>query len=123
MINNVSLTGRLTKEPELRYTPNGNAVVNFTLAVNRRGVKEEGKQDVDFITCVAWKGIAETIANHLIKGSLIGVQGRLQARTFKYKEGDQDRTGYVTEVLIDDFSFLEPKRAQSEIQQYQARAN
>jgi single-strand DNA-binding protein len=123
MINSVNLTGRLTRDPELRYTANGIAVANLSLAVNRKGVKEEGKQNVDFITCVAWRGVAETMANHLVKGSLIGVEGRLQARSFKYKEGDEDRTAYVTEVLIDDFSFLEAKRNISDMNQFQSKAN
>lgn len=123
MMNSVNLTGRLTKDPELRYTATGHAVCNLSLAVNRKGPKEEGKQDVDFISLVVWRGLAETMANHLQKGSLIGIEGRLQARKFTYKEGDADRTAYVTEVIVEDFCFLEAKRNVSEIQQYQSRAN
>jgi single-strand DNA-binding protein len=123
MMNSVNLTGRLTRDPELRYTSNGHAVTNFTLAVNRKGPKEEGKQDVDFLTCVAWRGLGETMANHLQKGSLIGVEGRLQARKFTYKDGEVDRTAFVTEILVEDFCFLEAKRNVSEIQQFQSKAN
>jgi single-strand DNA-binding protein len=120
MINSVSLTGRLTKAPELKFTANGIAVATFTLAVNRMIKKEEGKQDVDFLNCVAWRGTAEIMANHLHKGSLIGVEGRLQSRTYTVTDNGKERTAYVTEVMINDFCFLESKKEEaSQHQQYQ----
>lgn len=107
MINSVNLTGRLTKDPELRYTPNGVPVANITLAVNRPFKNSDGEQEADFIMIVAWRTVAEIMANHLKKGSLIGVTGRIQSRVF---EGQDGKNVYVTEVLAEQFSFLEGKK-------------
>jgi single-strand DNA-binding protein len=102
MINRVVLVGRMTKEADLKYTTNGNAVATFTLAVNRPFNKEE----TDFINCVVWKKPAENLANFTKKGSLIGLEGRIQVRTY-----DHDTKGkqYITEVVADSVQFLEPK--------------
>lgn len=106
MINNTTLVGRLTKDPELRYTGSGIAVVSFTLAVERNYTNAQGERETDFINCVAWRGLAETLANFAVKGSLIGITGAIQTRNYQNNEG---RTVYVTEIVADNFQMLEPK--------------
>ena len=106
MINNTTLVGRLTKNPELRYTGSGIAVVSFSLAVERNYTNAQGERETDFINCVAWRGTAETLANFSVKGSLIGVTGNIQTRNYQNNEG---RTVYVTEVVVDNFQMLESK--------------
>lgn len=106
MINRVILVGRLTRDPELRYLPNGTPVCTFTLAVNRPFTNQQGEREADFIQCVAWRKVAENVANYLRKGSLAGVDGRLQTRSY---EGQDGRRVYVTEVVADSVQFLEPK--------------
>ena len=108
MLNRVVLVGRLTKDPELRYTPNGVAVAQFTLAVNRTFSNQQGDREADFINCVVWRRAAENVANFLKKGSLAGVDGRLQTRNY---EGQDGRKVYITEVVADSVQFLEPKGA------------
>ena len=108
MINRVVLVGRLTKDPELRYTPNGVAACNFTLAVNRTFSNAQGEREADFINCVTWRKQAENTANFLKKGSLAGVEGRIQTRNYENSEG---RRVYVTEVVADSVQFLEPRSA------------
>ena len=106
MINNTTLVGRLTKNPELRYTGSGIAVVSFSLAVERNYTNAQGERETDFINCVAWRGTAETLANFSVKGSLIGVTGNIQTRNYQNNEG---RTVYITEVVVDNFQMLESK--------------
>ena len=106
MINNTTLVGRLTKNPELRYTGSGIAVVSFSLAVERNYTNAQGERETDFINCVAWRGTAETLANFSVKGSLIGVTGSIQTRNYQNNEG---RTVYITEVVVDNFQMLESK--------------
>ncbi|WP_163527904.1 single-stranded DNA-binding protein [Halobacillus ihumii] len=108
MLNRVVLVGRLTKDPDLRYTPNGVAVANFTVAVNRPFSNNQGDRDADFINCVVWRRAAENLANFMSKGSLIGVDGRLQSRSFDNQEG---KRVFVTEVVADSVQFLESKGA------------
>lgn len=108
MINRVVLVGRLTRDPELRYTPNGVAVANFTLAVNRTFLNRQGEREADFINCVVWQKQAENVANYLKKGSLAGVDGRIQTRSYDNNEG---RRVYVTEVVAESVQFLEPRGA------------
>ena len=108
MMNRVVLVGRLTKDPELRYTPNGVAVANFTLAVNRTFTNQQGQREADFINCVVWRRQAENVANFLKKGSLAGVDGRIQTRNF---EGQDVRRVYVTEVVAESVQFLEPRNS------------
>lgn len=115
MINRVVLTGRLTREIELRRTQSGAAVASFTLAVDR-SFKREGQPEADFINCVAWNRSAETMAQYLHKGSLIGVDGRIQTRNYDNQQGQRV---YVTEVVCDSFTFLE-SRAQSQANQQPA---
>lgn len=105
MMNRVILVGRLTKDPELRYTPSGAAVATFTLAVNRTFTNQQGEREADFINCVVWRKAAENSANFLKKGSLAGVDGKLQSRSY-----EQDgRRVFVTEVVAESVQFLEPK--------------
>ncbi|WP_053217734.1 single-stranded DNA-binding protein [Virgibacillus senegalensis] len=106
MLNRVVLVGRLTKDPDLRYTPNGVAVANFTLAVNRPFSNQSGNREADFINCVVWRRAAENLANFMSKGSLVGVDGRLQTRNF---EGQDGKRVFVTEVVADTVQFLETK--------------
>lgn len=106
MLNRVVLVGRLTRDPDLRYTPNGTAVANFTVAANRPFTNQQGEREADFINCVVWRRPAENLANYMKKGNLIGVDGRLQSRTY---EGQDGKTVFVTEVVADSVQFLEPK--------------
>jgi single-strand DNA-binding protein len=105
MLNRVVIVGRLTKDPELRYTSSGVAIATFTLAVNRPFKNQNGEQEADFINCVVWRKPAENVANYLKKGSLAGVDGRLQTRSY---EGQNGRV-FVTEVIADSVSFLDSK--------------
>lgn len=109
-LNRVVLVGRLTKDPDLRYTPNGVAVATFTLAVNRPFMNQ-GQRESDFISVVVWRKSAENVANYLKKGSLAGVDGRLQTRNY---EGQDGKRVYVTEVLAESVQFLEPKNSTNE---------
>lgn len=106
MLNNVSLNGRLTGDPLIKYTPNGTPICDFTLAVKKNYEPEQG-EDTDFIRCVAVKKTAETIGNFVKKGHLIGIEGSIQTRTY---EADHGRV-YVTEVFIKQFHFLEKKES------------
>ena len=110
MINRVILVGRLTKDPDLRYTPNGVPVATFTLAVNRTFSNQQGERETDFINCVVWRRQAENAANYLKKGNLAGVDGRIQTRNY---EGQDGKRVYVTEVLAESVQFLEPKGSSS----------
>ncbi|SFM12652.1 single-stranded DNA-binding protein [Salibacterium qingdaonense] len=106
MINRVVLVGRLTRDPELRYTPNGIAVVNFGIAVNRPFTNQNGEREADFFNCVAWRKQAENVANYLKKGSQTGIDGRLQSRKYENQEG---RRVTVVEVQAESVQFLEPR--------------
>ena len=108
MINNVVLVGRLTKDPDLRYTASGSAVGSFTLAVNRNFTNQNGEREADFINCVIWHKPAETMANYARKGTLLGVVGRIQTRNYDNQQGQRV---YVTEVVCESFQLLEPKSA------------
>lgn len=106
MINRVVLVGRLTKDPEYRTTPSGVSVATFTLAVNRTFTNAQGEREADFINCVVFRKQAENVNNYLFKGSLAGVDGRIQSRSYENQEG---RRIFVTEVVCDSVQFLEPK--------------
>ena len=110
MINNVVLVGRLTKDPELRYSSSNIPMVYFTIAVNRTFADQSGQRQADFISCVAFRKQAENVKNYVQKGSLVGVDGRLQSRSYENKEGQRV---YVTEVVCDSVQFLEPKNRQN----------
>lgn len=113
MLNRVVLVGRLTKDVELKYTPNGVPVATFTLAVNRAFTNQQGEREADFINVVIWRKPAENAANYLKKGSLAGIDGRIQTRNY---DGQDGKRVYVTEVLADSVQFLEPKREQGNYQ-------
>ncbi|MCT2876195.1 single-stranded DNA-binding protein [Lactobacillus delbrueckii] len=106
MINNVVLIGRLTRDPELRTTGSGISIATFTLAVDRQFSNANGQRDADFISCVIWRKAAENFCNFTSKGSLVGIQGRIQTRNYDNKDGQRV---YVTEVLVDNFSLLESR--------------
>ncbi|EZV62872.1 prophage-derived single-stranded DNA-binding protein [Staphylococcus aureus 2010-60-1240-1] len=106
MLNRVVLVGRLTKDPEFRTTPNGVSVATFTLAVNRTFTNAQGEREADFINCVTFRKQADNVNNYLSKGSLAGVDGRLQSRNYENKDGQRV---FVTEVVADSVQFLEPK--------------
>lgn len=108
MINNVVLVGRLTRDPDLRYTANGTAVATFSLAVNRNFTNQSGEREADFINCVIWRKPAETMANYARKGTLLGVTGRIQTRNYENQQGQRV---YVTEVVADNFQLLESRSA------------
>lgn len=107
MLNRAVLTGRLTKDPELQYTANGTPVLSFTLAVDRQFRNKQGDRDADFINCVIWRKSAENFANFTHKGALVGIDGRIQTRNY---ENNQGQRVYVTEVVVDNFALLEPRR-------------
>lgn len=106
MINRVVLVGRLTRDPELRYTQSGAAVAQFTIAVNRQFTNSKGERDADFISCVIWRKAAENFTNFTHKGSLVGLDGRIQTSSYDNKQGQRV---YHTDVIIDNFSLLESK--------------
>ena len=108
MLNKVILIGRLTKDPELRYTPNGTAVASFTLAVNRQRANQQGEREADFIPVVVWQKQAENCANYIGKGSLVAVDGRIQVRTYDAKDGQRR---WVTEVIAENVRFLDRREA------------
>ena len=111
-MNRSVIVGRLTKDVDLRYTQNGKAVGNFTLAVNRPFRNQQTNDyDADFINCVAWGKQAENLAQYMKKGSQVGVDGRIQTRTYEDKDG---KTVYVTEVVADNIQFLESKKSNNQ---------
>ncbi|HCT5251797.1 TPA: single-stranded DNA-binding protein [Staphylococcus aureus] len=121
MLNRTVLVGRLTKDPELRSTPNGVNVGTFTLAVNRTFTNAQGEREADFINVVVFKKQAENVKNYLSKGSLAGVDGRLQTRSYDNKDGQRV---FVTEVVADSVQFLEPKNNnQQQNNNYQQQNN
>ncbi len=111
MINRTVLVGRLTKDPELRYTPNGVAMCHFTLAVNRTFSNQSGEREADFINILVWRKQAENSANFLKKGSLAGIEGRIQTGSY---EGQDGKRVYTTEVVADSVQFLEPRNSRSD---------
>ena len=106
MINRAVLTGRLTKDPELRYTQSGTAVCSFTIAVDRQFRNKDGDRDADFIRCQIWRKSAENFSNFTHKGSLVGLDGRIQTRNYENQQGQRV---YVTEVVVDNFALLDSK--------------
>lgn len=101
-MNHVVLIGRLTKDPEVRYTQSGTPVGTFTLAVDRRVQKDKPKE-ADFIPCVVWNKTAEVVGNWCKKGKQVGVEGRMQVRSYDAKDGSKR---YVTEVVVNDLQLL-----------------
>ncbi|MDY0323983.1 MAG: single-stranded DNA-binding protein [Candidatus Carbobacillus sp.] len=107
MLNRAVLIGRLTRDPELRYTGSGIAVTSFTLAVGRNFTNQQGEREADFISIVAWRQLAELAANYLKKGRLCAVEGRIQTRSYENNEG---KRVYVTEIVADNIQFLDNTR-------------
>lgn len=105
MLNRAVLIGRLTTDPQMRYTNSGTAVTTFTLAVERP-FQTNGQKETDFLNIVVWQKLAETVAEYLRKGRLCAVEGRVQTRNYENNEG---RKVYVTEVVADNVRFLESK--------------
>lgn len=110
MLNRVVLVGRMVRDPELRRTGNGTAVTSFTIAMNRNFASQNGERQADFIPCVVWNKAAENTARYCSKGSLVGVEGRLQSRSYQDNNGN-NRT--VIEVVCDSVQFLETKSQSS----------
>lgn len=109
-MNKVILIGRLTRDPELRYTPSGMAVCQITVAVNRMGTNKNGEREADFINVNVWDKQAENVSKYLSKGRLVSVEGRIQTRNYENNEG---KKVYVTEVVASNVQFLEPKNSTS----------
>ncbi|MBI2202227.1 MAG: single-stranded DNA-binding protein [Armatimonadetes bacterium] len=108
MLNRIILIGRLTRDPELRYVPSGHPVASFTLAVDRPFVSQQGERGTDFIDIVAWRRLAEQVTQHLSKGRLVAVEGRLQIRSYETQDGQKRK---VAEVVADGVRFLDRKAA------------
>lgn len=106
MINNVTLVGRLTRDPELRYTPSNVAITTFNMAVNRNFKNQAGDREADFINCMIWRQQAENFANWCKKGNQVGITGRIQTRSYDNQQGQRV---YVTEVVADTFQLLEKR--------------
>ena len=105
-MNKIMLIGRLTKDPELRYTQSGTAVASFTLAVDRRVSNQNGERETDFINCVAWNKSAEFVANYFHKGKQMALEGRLQVRSY---DGNDGQRRWVTEVVAEQIEFVGSK--------------
>lgn len=110
MLNNISIMGRFVRDPELRYTPQGTAVSNFTLAVDRDRKNANGDRQTDFIDCQAWQKTAEMIAQYFSKGRLAVVNGRLQTRTYKNDKGENRKT---YEIVVQSIYFADSKKDSS----------
>lgn len=102
-MNKIILVGRLTKDPEVRSTSAGFATANFTVAVSRNFKNKDGNYDADFLPCVAFRNTADFVAKHFKKGSLIGVEGRVQTRNYDAQDGTKR---YVTEVIVENIEFV-----------------
>jgi single-strand DNA-binding protein len=105
MLNRVVLVGRITKDPELKTTQSNIGVVTFTLAVSRPFMDQQGERQADFIQCVVWRKQAENLAKYVKKGMLLGIDGRIQTRTYEAETG----TRYITEVVCDTIQYLESR--------------
>ncbi len=106
-MNKVFLIGNVVRKPENRVTASGVSFTSFTLAINRNYKKEDGSKDTDFINCVSWRNLADTIYKYCDKGSRIGIEGRLQTRSYDAQDGNKK---YVTEVLAENMEFLNTKK-------------
>lgn len=106
MINRVVLTGRLTRDPELKFTNSGLAVARFTVAVDRQFRTQSGEREADFINCIIWRKSAENFVSFTHKGSKVGIDGRLQTRSYENQQGQRV---FITEVVTESFALLDPK--------------
>lgn len=114
-MNKIILLGRLTRNPEIRYTQSGKVVASFTLAVDRPFTNQDGQKEADFINCILWGKSAETLGNTVLKGQKIAVEGRLQIRSYDAKDGSKR---WLTEVICDRFEYVERKDDGSKPQQH-----
>lgn len=119
MLNNVTIMGRLTKDPELRYTPNQIAVASFTLAVERDYSGKDSEKQVDFIDCIAWRHTAEFLDRYFSKGRMAIVSGRLQVRPWEDKSGNKRK---AVEVVAENVYFGDSKK-ESDGSGYQSQYN
>ena len=110
MLNKVVLMGRLTKEPDLKYTPAGTAIVSFKLAVDRRFQKQGEERKADFPNCVVWGKTAEFVANYFTKGQMMALTGRIETRSWEDNEGTKR---YATEVIAEEVYFADSKKSES----------
>ena len=110
-MNKVILIGRLTRDPELRYTGNNTSVTTFSLAVNRPFTSQNGEREADFINCIVWRKLAETVKNYLFQGSQVAVEGRIQTRRY---QNDKGESKYITEILVENIEFLGSKSKKEE---------
>ena len=111
MVNRAVLVGRMMRDPELRRTLQGDAVTSFTLAVNRNFTSRDGQQQADFINCVVWRKSAENVERYCSKGSLVGVEGRIQTRSYENSQGQKK---YTVEVICDVVQFMETRAVNEE---------
>lgn len=111
-MNKTFLVGHLTKDPDLKYLPNNTAVASFTVAVNRTFTNAQGEREADFINVVVFSKQAENVKKYCSKGSLVGIDGRIQTRSYNNQEGNKV---YVTEVVADNVTFLSKKEGQAGI--------
>jgi len=116
-MNKVFLIGRLTRDPELRYTSSNLPVCSFTVAVNRNFTNQSGEREADFINIVVWRKQAENIKNYLRQGSQIAIDGRIQTRSY---DGEDGKKRYVTEVIADNVQFLDSKNSRVETSDFQS---
>lgn len=107
-MNKAILIGNLTRDPELRTTPNGVSVCQFSIAVSRRRANQQGEKETDFFNIIAWRGLGENCSKFLEKGKKVSVVGEIQNRSYDGKDGIKR---YVTEIIADDVEFLTPKSA------------
>ena len=110
-INTVTISGRLTRDPERKDTQTGISMANFTVACNRRKFKDQDEAEADFLRCVAWRNTADYVLNYLHKGDKVGVQGRIQTRSYV---GDDGKTVYVTEIVASDVHMLSSAQKQEQ---------
>ena len=109
-MNKVCLTGRITRNIELKYNQNNVAITSFTLAVTRKFKNQNGEYESDFINCIAYKSTAELLNKYVKKGDLLGIEGRIQTRNYEDKDG---KRVYVTEVIVDSIDFLQSRKDES----------
>lgn len=106
MLNRVTLVGRITKDPEIRHTQSGVAVSTFTIAVSRPYTNQSGEKEADFIQCVVWRKQAENMSKYVTKGSLLGIDGRIQTRSYDAQDGSKR---YITEIVCDNVTYLDTR--------------
>ena len=123
-MNKVLLVGRITRDPDLRYTPSNIPTVSFTVAVDRGFKDQNGQRQADFINCVAWRSHAEFIGRYIKKGNMLSIEGRIQSRSYQNQQGVMQ---YVTEVICDAVENLTPRPANNDsynqVNNYSDRGN